>query len=50
MILKDGNQLLTCFKAISRLWLVDAAGTTGRSAGVADGTMSTEKIIKIIMI
>ena len=40
---------LTCFKAISRLWLKDADGTTGWSAGVADGTMSAERIIEIIV-
>ena len=34
---------LTCFKAISCLWLKDADGDAGRSAKVADGTISTER-------
>ena len=38
---------LTCFRAISRLWLVEADGTTGWSAGVADGMMSAKKLTGI---
>ena len=35
---------LTCFRAISRLWLDDTAGTMGWSAEAADGMTSTEKL------
>ena len=38
-----------CFRAISRLWLVETDGITVWSAGVADGTISAEKLIKIII-